>query len=84
MTGFKRTDSVLQKLTIYIIHRGILTTVLQIALLGTYLGSIYQTKLIWAIFHCAGGKIYVNSMMAVLNARLHLKSGVSHASAYTF
>ncbi|KAH9933518.1 uncharacterized protein B0H18DRAFT_952036 [Fomitopsis serialis] len=48
-----------------------------------YLSSIDQDKMIWAIFHCAGGKIYVNSMMAVLNARKHLKGGVSHVSGFT-
>ncbi|KAH9838611.1 uncharacterized protein C8Q71DRAFT_538394 [Rhodofomes roseus] len=81
MTGFKRTDNILQKLAVCMIHRGVLTTVIQIALMAAYLNSINQTKMTWVIFHCAGGKIYVNSMMAVLNARQHLKSGVSHISA---
>ncbi|KAH9933502.1 uncharacterized protein B0H18DRAFT_984072 [Fomitopsis serialis] len=43
-----------------------------------YLGSINQTKLIWAIPYCAGSKVYVNSMMAVLNARNHLRDDLLH------
>ncbi|KAH9834505.1 uncharacterized protein C8Q71DRAFT_145211 [Rhodofomes roseus] len=65
MTGFKHTDSLIQTLTAYVVNRGILTTTMQIVLLGTYMSSIKHNGLIWAIFHCAGAKVYSTSMLAV-------------------
>ncbi|KAI0727022.1 hypothetical protein C8Q72DRAFT_479938 [Fomitopsis betulina] len=74
-TGFKHTDGLLQRLTVYIINRGVLTASAQTGLLITYLyQSTYdwrQTS--WLIIHCIGGKLYANSMMAVLNDRQYLK-----------
>ncbi|KAH9926030.1 uncharacterized protein B0H18DRAFT_360518 [Fomitopsis serialis] len=86
MTGFKNTDNVIRTLTVYIVNRGILTTVIQIVNLGMFLSSIAPSTLTWFIFNCAGVKMYVNSMMAVLNARQHLNSGsdeVSYVSGFT-
>ncbi|KAH9933507.1 uncharacterized protein B0H18DRAFT_984122 [Fomitopsis serialis] len=72
-TGIKKTDNIISKLTTYTINRGILSMLVQIVLCGTYVGFTKQSALIWMIPHCAGCKIYVNSMMAVLNARHHVK-----------
>ncbi|KAH9926038.1 uncharacterized protein B0H18DRAFT_360826 [Fomitopsis serialis] len=85
MTGFKHTDNLIKTLTVYIVNRGILTTVIQIVNLGMFLSSIAPSTLTWFIFNCAGVKMYVNSMMAVLNARQHLKTGngVSYVSGFT-
>ncbi|EPT01065.1 hypothetical protein FOMPIDRAFT_1049054 [Fomitopsis schrenkii] len=68
-TGFKQSDRMINTLITYIINRGVLSAMVQIALCATFIASIKQNKMLWVIFHTAGGKIYVNSMMAVLNAR---------------
>ncbi|KZT67319.1 hypothetical protein DAEQUDRAFT_758194 [Daedalea quercina L-15889] len=76
-TGFKNSDRMINRLITYTVNRGVLLSVVQITLCGTYLGSIKQNTMVWAIFHIAGGKIYVNSMLAVLNARQRVKEGNS-------
>ncbi|KZT65770.1 hypothetical protein DAEQUDRAFT_731067 [Daedalea quercina L-15889] len=76
-TGLRHTDNMIQRLIAYIVHRGILSTVAQIGLCATYLVSLRGGELIWVAFHCAGGKVYVGSMMAVLNARERLRN-LSH------
>ncbi|KZT65778.1 hypothetical protein DAEQUDRAFT_759178 [Daedalea quercina L-15889] len=77
-TGLKQTDNILYRLITYVVNRGILSTVAQICLCATYLAFAKQDNLIWVIFYEGGGKIYVNSMMAALNARQHLRSQLSH------
>ncbi|KZT66419.1 hypothetical protein DAEQUDRAFT_767990 [Daedalea quercina L-15889] len=72
-TGLVRTDNTLHKLIIYLVNRGILLALAQIAICVAYLGS-KEKGMLWLIFHCLSGKVYVNSMMAVLNAREHLRS----------
>ncbi|KAH9934286.1 uncharacterized protein B0H18DRAFT_980543 [Fomitopsis serialis] len=74
-TGIRETDNMIGKLVTSIINRGILSMIVQIVLCGTYVSSIKQNALVWMVPHCAGCKIYVNSMLAVLNARQHVKKG---------
>ncbi|KAH9934312.1 uncharacterized protein B0H18DRAFT_980879, partial [Fomitopsis serialis] len=71
-------------LTTYIVNRGILSAVIQIALCATYLVSIKQNGMVWLIFHCAGVKIYTNSLLGVLNARRHVRGGSSHIEMSDF
>ncbi|KZT66298.1 hypothetical protein DAEQUDRAFT_730415 [Daedalea quercina L-15889] len=72
-TGFKHTETLIRKLTTYAINRGVLTTALQIGQLITYV-SLPDTTFVWAIFHFVGCKAYVNSLLALLNARNHLRT----------
>ncbi|KAK7034067.1 hypothetical protein VNI00_012498 [Paramarasmius palmivorus] len=70
-TGFKRTDSILQKLFQYTVTRGILVTVFQLCLLATW---IAQTEsLNWVPFHLGETKIYVITMISMLNSRQNLR-----------
>ncbi|KAH9933506.1 uncharacterized protein B0H18DRAFT_647917 [Fomitopsis serialis] len=55
-TGFTHTDSMTRTLRMYILNRGVLTTVVQIGLLGAYLGSLNQDTMVWTVFHCVGCK----------------------------
>ncbi|KAI0734318.1 hypothetical protein C8Q72DRAFT_461779 [Fomitopsis betulina] len=70
-TGFSGTDTLISKLVTFAIHRGIMTAVLQLLHFATYIGTFHDgpNKLIWALFHFPGSKIYTNSLLAVLNAR---------------
>ncbi|KAI0962210.1 hypothetical protein AcV7_001103 [Taiwanofungus camphoratus] len=81
-TGFKRTETLLSKLMLYAIHRGIITSVVQLCHFATYISTIHDNgTLIWMVFHIPGSKIYVNSLLAVLNVRRRLREGgSSHAT----
>jgi len=72
-TGFKNTETLVRTLTTYVVNRGILTTIMQIGQFITYV-SLPDTVLVWAVFHFPGSKIYVNSLIAVLNARHSLRN----------
>ncbi|PCH34235.1 hypothetical protein WOLCODRAFT_142042 [Wolfiporia cocos MD-104 SS10] len=74
-TGFSRTDNLITKLVAYAIHRGIFTALMQLLHFATFIGTLKDgpTKLIWSLFHFPGSKIYVNSLLALLNVRQHLR-----------
>jgi len=72
-TGFKHTETLIRKLTAYAINRGVLTTALQISQFFTYV-LLPETTFVWAIFHFVGCKAYVNSLLAILNARHYLRT----------
>ncbi|OCH89534.1 hypothetical protein OBBRIDRAFT_658379 [Obba rivulosa] len=64
-SGFERTKTLLDKLTVYAIHRGILTATVQLLHFATYLATYHNSSFIWMIFHIPSTKIYVNSLLAV-------------------
>ncbi|KAN0127838.1 hypothetical protein V8E53_014343 [Lactarius tabidus] len=57
-TGFARTDSMIMTLMSYSINSGLLTC---------------TNSMIWEIFFWPMGKIYANSLLAMLNSRDHLR-----------
>ncbi|KZT08691.1 uncharacterized protein LAESUDRAFT_676046 [Laetiporus sulphureus 93-53] len=68
-TGYKRTETLITTLTIYAIHRGVFTGIIQLAHFATYISTIHSRTLYWMLWHIPGSKIYVNSLLAVLNVR---------------
>lgn len=76
-TGFSGTDSLITKLVAAAIHRGIITALMQLLHFATYIGTLNDgpNKIIWALFHFPGSKIYTNSFLAVLNIRHWLRDG---------
>ncbi|KZT08281.1 uncharacterized protein LAESUDRAFT_724301 [Laetiporus sulphureus 93-53] len=78
-TGFGPTQTVVAKLISYAINRGVVLTVLQILQVG--LTASTDTELD-QIFYFPLSTVYVNSVLAVLNARGHLrekKNGTEYA-----
>jgi len=75
-TGFKRTETLITTLMIYAIHRGIFTGLIQLAHFATFISTLHTETLYWMIWHVPGSKIYVNSLLAVLNVRHHLADAV--------
>ncbi|CCM06534.1 uncharacterized protein FIBRA_08807 [Fibroporia radiculosa] len=73
-TDFKQTNGIIQKITIYVINRGILTAMLQIAHAISYVAA-NKGDLYWAIFHYPSSHVYVNSVLAILNARDYIRNG---------
>ncbi|KAI0042340.1 hypothetical protein FA95DRAFT_586287 [Auriscalpium vulgare] len=74
-TGQKSTDSMLYRLTIFAVSRGVVLSVLQIVYTGLVFG--YNDKLYWAVTHFILGKICTNSVLASLNVREIMRDGGS-------
>ncbi|KAI0668080.1 hypothetical protein C8Q78DRAFT_1081482 [Trametes maxima] len=66
-TGSKRSDPILDVLTIYTINTGLLTSIVSIAVFVFAL--ILPGNLIYAGISIVGAKLYANSVLAVLNSR---------------
>ncbi|KIP05948.1 hypothetical protein PHLGIDRAFT_479385 [Phlebiopsis gigantea 11061_1 CR5-6] len=74
MHGFERTRHVLQKLIFYTVNTGALTMVFSIAILFTF--NFVTKSLMFAGMVEVVSKLYANSMLAMVNARRHLKAQV--------
>ncbi|TDL20832.1 hypothetical protein BD410DRAFT_790510 [Rickenella mellea] len=79
----KRLSSALKSLTIYTVNRGILVTSAQILLVALYLWQ--PTKFYWSPFHITLSKLYVNTLLAMLNSRpsLRSKAGINNDGGTT-
>ncbi|KDR71512.1 hypothetical protein GALMADRAFT_102487 [Galerina marginata CBS 339.88] len=75
-TGFKRTDSLVTTLMVFSINTGLLTSISAIACFVTY--AIWPQRFIFMGIYFALSKLYVNSLLASLNARSTLR-GQSYA-----
>ncbi|KAH7927607.1 hypothetical protein BV22DRAFT_1127294 [Leucogyrophana mollusca] len=69
--GFKSTNTMLQKLLVYVVSRGLLVTVTQVLFLVIYLA--WPEQLYWAPIHFMASKLYVITMVAMLNGRRFLR-----------
>ncbi|OBZ76948.1 hypothetical protein A0H81_03405 [Grifola frondosa] len=72
-SDFKRTNRLVNKLIVYSMNRGFLTLAMQLCALVLYVTAINKGSLVWVIFHMSGAKIYINSLLAGLNVRRHLR-----------
>ncbi|KAH7929264.1 hypothetical protein BV22DRAFT_1116995 [Leucogyrophana mollusca] len=82
-SGVKRTNTVLQKLIVFIVSRGLMVSVTQVLFLIVYL--IRPDKLWWVPLHFISSKLYVITMVAMLNERSQLRSqrgGIHTTSGY--
>ncbi|OCH92068.1 hypothetical protein OBBRIDRAFT_791700 [Obba rivulosa] len=70
---FKQTQTLLSKLSTYAINRGMLSATIQLLHYATYVATYHSTSFIWMIFHIPGSKVYVNSLLAMLNVRHNLR-----------
>jgi hypothetical protein len=70
-TGFARTDSVIMTLMSYSINSGLLTSLITIGVLITFAAD--NSTMTWQIFYWPMGKIYANSLLAMLNSRDHVR-----------
>jgi len=66
-TGFKKSDTMINKLIVFVVNTGVLTTLCAIAALISLVAS--PNTLIYASFYFCIGRLYTNSFMATLNAR---------------
>ncbi|KAI0029306.1 hypothetical protein K488DRAFT_88877 [Vararia minispora EC-137] len=66
-TGFRRTDSMLNRLTLFCVNTGLLTSTDAVCSLTSYLAS--ENSFIYICFFFMLSRLYSNSLMATLNAR---------------
>ncbi|KAF4583939.1 hypothetical protein EYR40_002437 [Pleurotus pulmonarius] len=70
-TGINSTRNLLKSLVRFVVHRGILVTLIQTLLLITFYAM--PSNLAWLAFHVNVTKLYANTFFAMLNARERLK-----------
>ncbi|OCB87432.1 hypothetical protein A7U60_g5337 [Sanghuangporus baumii] len=73
-TGFQRTDTMLRKLTVYIIGTGLLTSFVTVACFISY-AAMPNNGAYVAIYSCIS-KFYFNALLATLNTRKRLRGEV--------
>lgn len=75
----KSTTAIINTLVIYAINRGALTIVIQVLHLVTFTAIANNAN--WMLWHLMLGKVYVNSTLAMLNARRYLTSHTGSGNA---
>lgn len=70
-TGINSTRNLLKSLVRFVVHRGVLVTLIQTLLLITFYAT--PSNLAWLAFHVNVTKLYANTFFAMLNARERLK-----------
>ncbi|KAF9805617.1 hypothetical protein IEO21_08999 [Rhodonia placenta] len=63
-TGLKSTERLLDRLTVIIVNRALMNTILQLGQFITY-RAFSPDVFVWIIFHSAAAKAYVNSLYAL-------------------
>ncbi|TFK22545.1 hypothetical protein FA15DRAFT_516056 [Coprinopsis marcescibilis] len=69
--GIKETNSLLSKLMMFVVQRGVLVTTIQVLLLVTFYAA--PNSLAWFALHMNVTKLYANTFFAMLNGRTHLR-----------
>jgi len=70
-TGFSRSDSMINKLVLFFVNTGLITSVFAIASLISI--TTAPDAFIYILFFFCMGRLYSNSLLAVLNARKSIK-----------
>ncbi|KAH9831149.1 uncharacterized protein C8Q71DRAFT_882561 [Rhodofomes roseus] len=71
-TGHKRSDTIVTKLISYAITRGFCTSVAQVLAFALFLVDSRNDTLYSMIFYIPASTLYVNSLLAMWNARKHI------------
>ncbi|KAF5358801.1 hypothetical protein D9758_008585 [Tetrapyrgos nigripes] len=69
--GIKRTDGILEKLFTWMATRGLVLSVDQVLVMAVYFAQPYETN--WVPFHLFQSKLYVMTMLSMLNSRTSLR-----------
>jgi hypothetical protein len=81
-TGFSSTDSLITKLMVYVINTGCLTSVCSMAAIITC--AAMPTNLIFVAMEFLLAKLYVNSFLALLNARYYAQINTDTKNPHPF
>ncbi|KAF8063374.1 hypothetical protein FPV67DRAFT_239993 [Lyophyllum atratum] len=77
-TGFKKSDTIINRLILFVVNTGILTSCCAVASLVSLVAS--PNTLIYASFYFCIGRLYTNSLLATLNARKSLTGTIDDVS----
>ncbi|KAF9050875.1 hypothetical protein BDZ89DRAFT_594735 [Hymenopellis radicata] len=66
-TGFRRSDTILTKLTIFFLNTGLATSMCAVGSLISL--AVSPNSLVYALWYFCIGRLYTNSLLAALNAR---------------
>ncbi|KAG5719380.1 hypothetical protein E4T56_gene13513 [Termitomyces sp. T112] len=77
-TGFRKSDTMINRLTLFIVNTGVLTSICAMASLISLIAS--PLTLIYATFYFCIGRLYTNSFLATLNARKAITGQVDDIS----
>ncbi|KAF4583934.1 hypothetical protein EYR40_002432 [Pleurotus pulmonarius] len=81
-TGIQQTNGLLKSLIHYVVHRGVLVTLIQTLLLITFYAA--PSRLYWLAFHVNVTKLYANTFFAMLNSRDQLKQKHAHTVSTSY
>ncbi|KAJ3569349.1 hypothetical protein NP233_g5109 [Leucocoprinus birnbaumii] len=70
-TGFKKSDTMITRLIVFTVSTGVFTSICAIASLVSILA--WGNTLIYVAFYFSLGKLYSNSILATLNARITIR-----------
>jgi len=77
-TGFRRSDTMITRLIVFVVNTGVLTCLCAI---GSLISLITSPKtLIYAAFYYCLGRLYTNSLIATLNARKTITQAIEDRS----
>jgi len=79
-TGFKKSDTIITRLIIFIVNTGALTSACALASLIAL--AVSTTTLIYAPFYFCIGRLYTNSLLATLNARSTIRGDTTKDSSH--
>ncbi|KAI0727975.1 hypothetical protein C8Q72DRAFT_920417 [Fomitopsis betulina] len=71
-SGYTRSDNIIAKLINYAITRGIVTFIVQVLTFAFFLADYSHKELWFLIFYVIASPLYVNSLLAMWNARHHI------------
>ncbi|KAF9808287.1 hypothetical protein IEO21_07900 [Rhodonia placenta] len=72
-TGFRSTDRLINTLLMYIVHSGGLTTLISVMILVLFEIPALKNNIMFVGLVGIQSKLYANSFLATLNARVHIK-----------
>lgn len=84
-TGFRKDDSIVNKLTIYAINTGVISSAFSLCTLALY--DTMPTNFIFMAFYFVLSKVYANSFFAALNTRRSVRgrgTDAEHTTMPTF
>jgi len=79
-TGYKRTDHVIHALMAYVVNTGALTAAFCILILVTYV--LAKKSLLFIGIYAIGSKLYMNSLLGLLNSRDQLRNRTKGPSTF--
>ncbi|EPT05319.1 hypothetical protein FOMPIDRAFT_1021584 [Fomitopsis schrenkii] len=74
------TKSAIRRYTYYTICRNFLEALVELLAFTFYIGWIHDNSYYWTIFHIPSSKVYVNTVLAMFNARQSLMDHGQEAS----